>query len=166
MQDKAQQAKALLQNARRNLAHTEKLIHEKAIGGAAADDLQEHKERASKLAAEVDELEGVVARSLMASVGGRAAKALRAIDDWKAFKRDNIVIPALDNVDADDVDDKRLMDLGAEAMHAGASLVWSDELQSVIAFAFKRTVWTESEARQYVEDAQVTEQAEVKTWGA
>jgi hypothetical protein len=166
MQNKHEQAKAALTNARRGLAHAEKLVRRKAIAGASADDLQAHKEKARQLAAEVDELEGIVARSLIASVGGRGAKALRAIDDWKAFKRDNIVIPALDNVDADDVDDKRLMDLGAEAISAGVSLVWSDELQSVVAFAFKRTVWTESEARQYVEDAQVTEQAEVKTWGA
>lgn len=163
--NKYERAKARLANARAGLAHTEKVLRRVGRAASASDGkVRALKEKARKLAAEVDELEGVVARSVSASVAHRGPRALRAIDDWKAFKRDNIVIPALDNVNADDVDDKRLMDLGSEAMGAGVSLVWSDELQSVVAFAFKRTVWTESEAQQYVEDARDIQQREVSSW--
>jgi hypothetical protein len=154
VENKREQARAMLTNARRNLAHNENLIR-RARGRATPAELAMYTAKVRRYAAEIERLETAIAHSVAMALSDRNAPiAARDIINWTSFKDNHWIVPmAADSPDPDDVADLRIMDLGVHNEPAtGVVLLWSDELQSLVAAAFERLLWKRSEAEDWLRD--------------
>jgi len=70
-------------------------------------------------------------------------------DDVQMYFDDFIIVPT-SKTDPDDVDDLRVLDL---YFGYGVTALWSDELQSIMAFAFSKSTFTEEEARAWLKES-------------
>jgi len=150
MENKQEMAKALLHNARRELAHVEGLIAADR-GRATAGDVDQHKEKAEALRDRVDRLEAILGQQLARLLTASGPIAARDIVDWDRYRKTRLILE-VGSIAVDDVDDLRIQDFSPGALPTGVDLLWSNQEQSIIAVAFEALLWSRAEAEKWLDE--------------